>query len=124
MKRSEFVWTDADIATAKELFADGLTCRQIGERINRTAKAVRVKLKRLTWTPEQRYEFNRKERLRGKKYVARKTVSGVRDMVTVVRRAPDDVLADREARYAAPRDLTGAFFGDPPQGFSALERRA
>lgn len=36
-----------------------------------------------------------------------------------------DIMAEREARYAAPhRDLAGAFFGDPPVGYSALERRA
>lgn len=124
MKKSEFEWSAADIATAQKLFAEGLSYAQIGERINRTPKGVRVKLKRLSWTPEQRYAYNKKERLRGKKFVARKTVAGMRTMVQVTRPIPPELLADREARYAAPQDLTGAFFGDPPKGFSALERRA
>lgn len=40
-------------------------------------------------------------------------------------RVPAEVLADRDAREAARdrRDQTAAFCGDPPPGFSALDRR-
>jgi hypothetical protein len=40
-------------------------------------------------------------------------------------RVPDAVLADREARYAAhaAADPAQLLFGDPPPGFSALDRR-
>jgi hypothetical protein len=39
-------------------------------------------------------------------------------------KAPVDVNAERDRRLAAPpRDLTGLMFGDPPLGFSALDRR-
>lgn len=37
---------------------------------------------------------------------------------------PESVLADRDRRMAMyPRDLTAALMGDPPVGYSALERR-
>lgn len=37
---------------------------------------------------------------------------------------PQGVLTDRARRQEAPhRDLAGAVFGDPPKGFSALDRR-
>lgn len=40
------------------------------------------------------------------------------------RRIPDGVAREALARaYAGPRDLTGALMGDPPKGYSALERR-
>lgn len=39
-------------------------------------------------------------------------------------RAPPEVLAERDARSAANdlRDTTATFCGDPPKGYSALER--
>jgi hypothetical protein len=36
---------------------------------------------------------------------------------------PLQVFVDRAARAAAPRTITQVLFGDPPQGFSALDRR-
>ena len=123
MNKLEYLWNEEDIALIQKLHAEGMSYGAIGERINRSAKAVRVKLKRLSMTPEQIYEYNKKERLRGKKYIARATIAGVRENVRPENAIPTDVLTDREARLAAPRDLTGTFFGDPPKGFSALERR-
>jgi hypothetical protein len=40
-------------------------------------------------------------------------------------RAPDHVLAERDARREAAdrRDFTSTFFGDPPPGYSARDRR-
>lgn len=37
---------------------------------------------------------------------------------------PDEVIAEAARRAAAPRSLTGIVMGDPPIGFSALERRS
>lgn len=36
-------------------------------------------------------------------------------------RVPQSVLIERDQRLLAPRSLSAMFFGDPPQGFSALE---
>jgi hypothetical protein len=35
---------------------------------------------------------------------------------------PAEVIADARRRMEAPRTLSAMFFGDPPQGFSALDR--
>lgn len=37
---------------------------------------------------------------------------------------PPQVIHEAVQRMTAPRDLTGVICGDPPKGFSALERRA
>jgi hypothetical protein len=37
---------------------------------------------------------------------------------------PPTVIEEAVKRMAAPRDLTGVICGDPPKGYSALERRA
>lgn len=36
---------------------------------------------------------------------------------------PPRLIAERDARRDAPRTLTSLFCGDPPPGFSALDRR-
>jgi hypothetical protein len=36
---------------------------------------------------------------------------------------PDDVLIERNARYSAPRTISASLLGDPPAGFSALDRK-
>jgi hypothetical protein len=37
---------------------------------------------------------------------------------------PPEVEADRDRRLSIPRSLTAEFFGDPPKGYSALDRRS
>lgn len=37
---------------------------------------------------------------------------------------PPDAFADAERRMSAPRSLTSAVFGDPPPGYSALDKRS
>jgi IS30 family transposase len=36
---------------------------------------------------------------------------------------PPEVEADRDRRLSIQRSLTAEFFGDPPKGYSALDRR-
>lgn len=36
---------------------------------------------------------------------------------------PADVLDDRECRMSAPRTITASVLGDPPPGYSALDRK-
>lgn len=49
----------------------------------------------------------------------RESIGARRDRVVI----PDDVAEERNRRLAAPhRNLTALFAGDPPVGYSALER--
>jgi hypothetical protein len=49
---------------------------------------------------------------------------GDRSIYAATAHIPPEVLDERERRAAAlPRDLTGALQGDPPRGFSELDRR-
>jgi len=55
-------------------------------------------------------------------------VSTIRAEIDEVRPAaralvPPECIAERERRHAAPRDLTAIFMGDPPKGYSALDRK-
>lgn len=52
-------------------------------------------------------------------------VGRMHSVLETERNIPREVIIDREARInAVPRDLTGLLLGDPPAGFSALDRRA
>lgn len=43
---------------------------------------------------------------------------------TIAHRPPAEVLAERDARALAPRSLSALLLGDPPRGYSALDRRS
>jgi predicted ArsR family transcriptional regulator len=47
----------------------------------------------------------------------------VTSRLAALRTTPASVWDERDARLSARQDLTGSFFGDPPMGFSALDRR-
>lgn len=55
----------------------------------------------------------------------RRVSSAVGHEVSTKLNIPPEVWDERNRRLmAAPRDLTGAMFNDPPIGFSMLEKRA
>jgi hypothetical protein len=119
-------WTAGEIETLLALKAAGKMPSEIAERLNRSTKSVTTRLARMKMTPEQKarrlaYENNR---LRSK----RAAKSGIIGVSASARQNIDveaSILMERDRRYGAPaRSLTAAFFGDPPVGYSALERRA
>ncbi len=117
------MWSPEEWATVARMRADRMTVSAIAARIGRRASTVTAKIRFEELDADQREE--RRKRIRG--YKRRKTIKSDRpfEMVMKHQRPPEELIADRENRHAAgPRDLTGAFFGDPPRGYSALERRA
>jgi transposase len=95
-------WTDAEIAIVREMDASGDSVADIAERLGLSIDQARYAL-----------------------YRARR--EGRDDDAPVSSRAPPHaVLVDRERRIAARnrQTLTGELFGDPPPGFSMLDRRS
>lgn len=96
-------WTESEIKAIVEIKRKfpTLSHEQIGQKVGRTARAVRHKLNFL-------HEDGRKFNIH---YEQKITV-------------PDFVEELRDQRICAPaRDLTGLLMNDPPVGFSALDRR-
>lgn len=92
-------WTDAEVTALIDLINEGLTFVAAGARLGRGAVAVRRKW--LSLTIER--------------------VGSIEAHAVVV---PEECLADRDRRNAAPqRTLIGGVVGDPPLGYSALDRR-
>jgi hypothetical protein len=118
-------WTPSEIERLLALKAEGLTPEQIGKRLNRTSKSVKTRLAYMKLTPAQRaarLEYDRNRRNFQNKAVSK--VAGVEFEARKSARPEQDVIVERDRRHSAPmRDLTAAFFGDPPVGYSALERR-
>lgn len=93
-------WTEAEVTLLINLINEGSTFVAAGVRLGRGTVAVRKKWISLGAEPVGSVEAD-----------------------TVV--VPEDRLADRARRRAAPqRTLIGAWVGDPPVGYSALDRRA
>jgi hypothetical protein len=94
---------------ARRLRNDGATIAEIASELNRPEEAVRAQIRAgLPLLPDHKP--------RG---VSTHDASGERIHV------PRDVLAVRQARRSAPhRDLTAELMGDPPYGFSALDRKS
>lgn len=117
-------WKSDELKRAVEMRESGLLLSEIASLIGRTEKAVRHKLGYATFTPEQL----KQRAARAKEYRALCGLGGrvhSNGWDKVGTRPTEDMLQERNARLALqPRDLTAAFFGDPPVGYSALERRA
>src|ERR1700741_3378441 len=81
-----------------------MTYFEIGAKLNRSADSVKAAL-------------NAQLRLKGEGARRRGPV--------IINRVPEERLADRDARLEAAscRDITAVFCGDPPKGFSALDRK-
>ena len=96
-------WPDAEVARLMHLrFVLGWGWGQIAVELGRTESSVKSRFK---------YEQHSRD-------VKAPSVPFVREPI------PDGVLREQARRLTATaRDLAGAVFGDPPRGFSALDRR-
>jgi hypothetical protein len=118
------LWTAEQDAKLAELVAAGLSWEEIGPHFDLKRDAVRKHWREMNETTEDRAERLERRRL----YMAEaKRKAGVISETDLPSRrmfvVPSDVLAAREARIAAPLTITGMICGDPPIGFSALDRK-
>jgi hypothetical protein len=97
------VWTPEMLAIARMMTAKGYPARAVDAYF---------KLKAGSWSARRIYERDYKNHTPGHRQ------SGSM-------RTPPEVLAERDTRLAARdrRNQTAEFFGDPPPGYSALDRR-
>ncbi len=101
-------WTDEEHQRALDMRAKGMSDTEIGSVLGRSRVAVNNRL-----SGNRPYWNDRKQR-----------PSWFKKRLKVNIDVPPEVLADRDHRsYLVPRDLTAAVMGDPPIGYSALERR-
>lgn len=97
-------WSDEDVARARAMYREGKRMAEIGAALGRSPGAVSHKLHAPS-SPVGRHEL------------------GLVTWGDSKRDIPASVLIERERRVNAPRTLAGIILGDPPIGFSALDRR-
>jgi len=123
-------WTDEEIAYALKVattrpLGQGIAsvARDIAAHLGRTGKSVEQKLNRLLMSPATKERRAAMERARYAKRVQKYHPYETKQIVMY--RPTPAMLEARDAKSSAPvRDLTALLCGDPPVGFSALERRA
>lgn len=121
MPRPLAKWSPEDLETLKRLLREGKTHAQIACVLNISVERVknRVCWDNLSgWQREKRLQANNRRRLGGRTLTYRRS-----DNPTTASKPKPEVLEEAARRMSAPRTLTGAIMGDPPIGYSALERR-
>jgi hypothetical protein len=104
--------------------ADGSSFRKIAAAIGRTWCSTVHRWRLLNIKQEERE--SRSERARSYRAERRRRDSGFKERGSDCVRPiviPAEVFIDRNDRLSAPRSLTGFVCGDPPPGYSALDRK-
>lgn len=119
MRNSKFnrPWSPEEIALLLKLKAEGLSHRLISIQIGRSVDAVGEKWRWEQMSPEERRQrYSRPKR--------KQTTEDIQQRAVGKSLPSEELIADALVRATAPRSITAALFGDPPPGYSALDRRA
>lgn len=114
-------WSAEETSELLRMKEAGHSIEVIACSLRRTFHSVKER-----WRWARTSEEQKQDKIKGA--MARRRASGVAPScqlhaVTTVR-PPTELLMEREYRLSLPcRDLTAALFGDPPPGYSALDRR-
>lgn len=131
MTRQYSYWTQKDILLLKQMINAGLTVKEMANRFMCTDDRIRDRMKQDT----QRFKDRKKNAARVKAWRDQQKAAGKapkwacggegnrRGSVHSSSRPTPEMIEEAQQRYLAPRSLTSSFFGDPPKGWSALDRR-
>lgn len=116
-RETAFAWDEGTDRMLLELRKNGTFFGIIAERIGCSAAAARARHRRMVMPPDELASLRKRERDRERNRVHSESIAS-----TMI--VPQYVMDDRDRRLSfASRDLTAAFFGDPPPGYSALDKR-
>jgi hypothetical protein len=111
-------WSAEEWQTVVELRALGHDTKYIAGVLHRQERHVREKIRWEGYSKDRRDQIKERTNARRRK----DSYTTVEDKSSSSKATPE-MLADRERRLLAPRSLSAIAFGDPPPGFSALDRR-
>lgn len=113
-------WGPKEWGRVKHLLDRGHSVASIALMIGRSKEQIKGKIRWETMSEEKREA--RRERINARRQANVPSTSR-RYTPSITHRAHPEAIAEREKRMIAPQTLTGAFCGDPPIGFSALDRK-
>lgn len=117
-------WSKHESNRASRMKEQGKTHAEIGNILGRSASAVSMHLFGKRMTPDRLQEWRDKRNLCPSRRRLPPSERPLDKSIQIINRPTPEMLADRDRREAMPhRDLTGAFFGDPKHGLSALDQR-
>lgn len=113
-------WSESESSCVREMKAQGKSWKEIASFVGRDSRAVRAHIKRLDRTPEEIAEHKRTLQIRREynAFIAAHPAGEI-DPAILYR-----LLAERNQRWDAEQhaSIAGILFGDPPPGYSALDR--
>jgi hypothetical protein len=113
------VWTAEQDAQLLKLRDEKMPYKEIAALMARSVDALDTRYRYITKSdPERRIEMDRKNIMRREN---RKIT--FRNYPTDPATVPDQVLQDRNARITTPKTITAMLLGDPPPGWSSLDRK-
>jgi hypothetical protein len=122
MAKYQRAWTEDELAALRRLRAAGHTYREIGIELGRTLHMVKGRMMVEQGSQRRRRKTERDERRNAE--IRAVTPRAFLDKPGERAVPSQETIAERDARIAAPfRGFTGAFFGDPRVGYSALDGR-
>jgi hypothetical protein len=109
-------WTPEQDAQLLELRSQGLQYRKISQILGRSVDALDRRHRLLIMSDAARAEMREhKNELRRVNRMHKERAAPIN--------IPEDVWAERNARITAPRTVSASLLGDPPPGYSALDRK-
>ena len=112
-------WTDDETAMLKQLKAEGYKNKVIAFKLERTEISV---AERWRWVNKSE-DMKEKRRLQVHQNRKLWRSTQAENVVTRAFRAVPEVLAERDYRLSLPRTIGQIILGDPPPGYSALDRK-
>jgi hypothetical protein len=119
------LWDQTETAQLlRHMETHGRDWATIGRLMKRTERSCEHRWRWVNMTDDERKgRSNASEAARRARKDITRVVKRFRDDAVYPVVAPVEIFEDRERRLSTPRTLTGRFFGDPPPGYSALDRK-
>lgn len=116
--------SEAELARLYRMKAQGFTAMEIATALGRKYNTIVCRMKWDSLTPDERVRRRERRREWNRKRATRMAANDPKAPEPSIGRPTPEMLRDRDARAMLPyRDLTAAFFNDPPLGLSALDGR-
>ena len=113
-------WSPDELETLHRMLAENKTRVEIAEALGCARARIDGRIRFERKTPEQRLE----EKKRKAEWFRHRTgIRSYREQTISSSRPSYELIEEAKLRAMAPRSLTAEFFGDPPKGWSALDRR-
>jgi hypothetical protein len=119
-------WTDEELQLLNKMYLAGDSRKMIAEALGSTLERVKHRLRWEMTNGDMREQRRKRSYMRRLQRCKDERKAAVPySCVSAGPRPVPQMIDDRDQRSAAPaRDLTALYMGDPPVGYSALERRA